>query len=422
MMYFAYDMYSKASRPMYHMAMIGQSVVEHPLNPFSYTPFAKPVAATFDTVSRALRCYEKIGFEITSTKVNGRAVSVEETVVLDLPFCELLHFKKNSRAKQPKLLLMAPLSGHHATLLKGTVEALLPNHDLYITDWKDARGVPLSEGPFGIDDYVTNIIRFLEELGPNTHMLAVCQPSVQALVVSAVLAKQDSPLKPASVTIMAGPIDTRESPTAVNEYATNTPIEFFKKRVVSTVPASYPGAGRKVYPGFLQLIAFMSMNMGVHLNKHVSYMSDLIYGRHESVENYREFYDEYLAVMDMPAEFYLESVERVFINHELPKGELTYQGELVDLTAITDTALLTVEGELDDITGLGQTEAAQKLCSNIPDDMRRHHVQEGVGHYGVFNGSRFRAGILPIIEEFIAKADLGGKKAPVKSLFAEKKA
>lgn len=419
MMYFAYDMYAKASRPMYHMAMMGQSITEHPLNPFSYTPLAKPVSAAFETITRSLRCYEKLGFECETTTISGKSVVIEEEIAVDLPFCQLLHFKKKTKLKQPKLLVMAPLSGHHATLLKGTVESLLPKHDVYITDWKDARDVSLSEGGFGMDDYVSCIIQFLEAMGPNTHILAVCQPSVQALVVGAVLNQRNSPVVPASITIMAGPVDTRISPTVVNDYASDKSIDFFRDRVVSTVPSSYAGAGRQVYPGFLQLTAFISMNMGVHFDKHINFMSDLVHGNHERAENHREFYDEYLAVMDMPAEFYLECIERVFINHELPRGEMTYQGEKVDLAAITQTALLTIEGGLDDITGLGQTEAAQKLCVNIPDEKRMHHVQEDVGHYGVFSGSRFRKSILPKIEGFIALH--GSVNENVKTLLAGNK-
>ena len=415
MMYYAYDAISKASRPMYHMSMLGKTISEHPLNPLSYTPLAKLSSAVFESTSRSLRCYEKLGFDCPTTTVDGKTVIIKEEVVVDLPFCQLLHFKKKSAVKQPKVLVMAPLSGHHATLLKGTVQSLLPKHDVYITDWKDARNIPLREGRFGMNEYVDTVLDFMEALGPNTHIFAVCQPSIQALVVGAILNQRKSPLVPPSITIMAGPVDTRINPTVVNDYASGKTVDFFEKNVISTVPPSFAGGGRKVYPGFLQLFSFMSMNIGSHIDKHVSFVSDLISGRDDSADNHREFYDEYLAVMDMPSEFYLECVEQVFINHELARGMMSYRDEKIDLEAITQSALLTVEGGLDDICGPGQTEVAQRLCSNIPDDKRKHYVQEDVGHYGVFNGSRFRNGILPQIESFIAEHDGANTKASAKA-------
>jgi poly(3-hydroxybutyrate) depolymerase len=298
---------------------------------------------------------------------------------------------------------MAPLSGHHATLLKGTVQSLLPNHDVYITDWKDARDIPASEGSFDMDDYVTTVLGFMEKLGANTHILAVCQPSVQALLVTALLA--DTELAPSSVTIMAGPIDTRINPTPVNRFAGKYSLEQFRQRAICTVPFGYAGEGRKVYPGFLQLVSFMSMNMRAHINRTIGFIDDLAHGKEDQANDYREFYDEYLAVMDMPAEFYLECIDKIFQKNELARGVLTYKGEVVDLAKIKRSALFTVEGEKDDITGTGQTEAAHGLCSGLTAKKRDHYVQKGAGHYGVFNGFRFRNGILPKVEAFIAKHD-----------------
>lgn len=404
MLYQAYDFQYKATRPIYHVASMGQQLLEHPLNPFSYTLMAKPTAAVLEGVSRTLHCYDKQGFDCESVEVNGKEVLVEEHVLIDTPFCQLRHFSKPlAKLQQPKLLLMAPLSGHHATLLKGTVKSLLSKHDVYITDWKDAREIPVSEGAFGMDDYVTTVLDFMQQLGPNTHILAVCQPSVQALLVAALLA--DSELAPPSVTIMAGPIDTRINPTAVNKFADKYSLEQFKQRVICTVPYGYAGEARKVYPGFLQLVSFMSMNMRAHYKRTIGFLDDVMHGKDDQANDYREFYDEYLAVMDMPAEFYLECIDKIFQNHELARGVLTYKGEVVDLSKIKRSALFTIEGERDDITGLGQTEAAQGLCSGLPATKRKHYVQKDAGHYGVFNGFRFRKGILPKVEAFIAKHD-----------------
>lgn len=404
MLYHAYDFQYKASRPIYHVASLGQQLLEHPLNPFSYTPMAKPTAAVLESISRTLHCYDKQGFDCESVEIDGKQVLVEENVLVDTPFCQLRRFSKPlANLQQPKLLLMAPLSGHHATLLKGTVQSLLVKHDVYITDWKDARDIPVSEGHFGMDDYVTTVLDFMKKIGPNTHILAVCQPSVQALQVAALLA--DTDLAPPSVTIMAGPIDTRINPTSVDRFADKYSLEQFRQRVICPVPYGYAGEGRKVYPGFLQLVSFMSMNMGAHIRRTIGFIDDIAHGKDDQANDYREFYDEYLAVMDMPAEFYLECVDKVFKNHELARGVLTYKGQPIDLSVIKQSALFTIEGEKDDITGAGQTEAAHGLCSSLPAKMRKHYVQQGAGHYGVFNGFRFRNGILPKVEAFIAKHD-----------------
>ena len=300
-------------------------------------------------------------------------------------------------------MLVAPLSGHHATLTKGTVEALLPDHEVYITDWLDAREVPMSEGDFSFDAYVDYLIEFIERLGENTHVIAICQPTVQTLIATAVLAEQKSPATPKTLTLMAGPIDCSRNPSRVNQYAQEHPMDWFRNFAIMTVPKGYPGVGRRVYPGFLQLGGFLSMNPDTHAKKLYNFYQNLMFGEVEDADRFRAFYDEYLAVLDIPAEFYLETIERVFKNNELARNAITHHGKPVDFLEIDNTALLTVEGAIDDICGIGQTEAAQDICKNIPKKMRRHHLQEGAGHYGIFSGSKFRQHIRPLITEFIHK-------------------
>ena len=326
-----------------------------------------------------------------------------EKVVWSKPFCNLLHFERAlpaAHAADPKILIVAPMSGHYATLLRGTVEALLPSADVYITDWIDARMVPLTEGNFDLNDYIDYVIDIIHHLGPQTNVVAVCQPSVPVLAAVARMEAENDPLAPASMTLMGGPIDTRINPTAVNELAKNKPIEWFEDNVIMTVPWPQPGFMRPVYPGFLQLSGFMSMNLDRHMIAHKDFYLHLVKNDGEPAEKHRDFYDEYLAVMDLTAEFYLQTVEEVFIKHALPKGELLHRGKRVDTGAIRNVALLTVEGENDDISGVGQTRAAQTICTNIPDEKRMHYMQPDVGHYGVFNGSRFRREIAPRIIAF----------------------
>jgi poly(3-hydroxybutyrate) depolymerase len=352
---------------------------------------------------RLTQRYDKLGFHITTVDVNGKAVAVKEEIVLGKPFCNLIHFSKAGQTDKDKVLLVAPLSGHHSTLLKGTVEALLPRHEVYITDWLDARDVPLEEGPFSFDCYVSYLIDFMNNLGPETHLIAICQPTVQALIATAVMAQEKNPNIPKSLTLMAGPIDTSKNPTRVNEFSHEHPMSWFENVAIQTVPTGYSGEGRKVYPGFMQLGGFLSMNKETHIKKHQEYFQNLLIGETEDTDRFRAFYDEYLSVLDMPAEFYLETIERVFKNNELANGTITYAGKAVDFNAITNTPLMTVEGAEDDICGIGQTEAAQDICQKIPKNMRKHHTQPGAGHYGIFSGSMYRKNIRPLVTEFIDK-------------------
>jgi poly(3-hydroxybutyrate) depolymerase len=338
---------------------------------------------------------------------------VRERIVWTKPFCNLIHFERElpeGRKKDPKLLIVAPMSGHYATLLRGTVESMIQHADVYITDWADARMVPVSEGRFDLEDYVDYVIEMLHHLGADTHVMAVCQPSVPVLSAVSVMEVRGDGFAPASMTLMGGPIDTRRNPTAVNKLAEEKGIDWFRDNVIMQVPWPEPGFMRSVYPGFLQLSGFMSMNLDRHIIAHKDFFMHLVQHDGDSAEKHREFYDEYLAVMDLTAEFYLQTVETVFVNHALPKGEMMHRGEKVDPSAIRNVALLTVEGENDDISGIGQTKAAHDLCTNIPDEMRAHYMQPKVGHYGVFNGSRFRAEIVPRIVDFMASNPGAGKR------------
>ncbi len=394
----------------------------NPLNPMSRTPFGRTSAAMAEVFERTTRRYAKPEFGLTETIVDGKTVPVSEKTVWSRPFCNLLHFERQlpkNRKPDEKIVIVAPMSGHYATLLRGTVEAMLPYADVYITDWVDARMVSVSEGHFDLDDYVDYIIDILHTLGEGCHVMAVCQPSVPVLAAAAVMERHGDRFAPATMTLMGGPIDTRVNPTAVNKLAEDKGADWFRDNVVMQVPWPHPGFMRDVYPGFLQLSGFMGMNLDKHLIAHKDFFLHLVKNDGDSAEKHRDFYDEYLAVMDLTAEFYLETVEKVFVEHALPKGELEHRGEPVDPAVIRNVALLTIEGENDDISGVGQTEAAQHICVNIPKKMRRHHLQKDVGHYGVFNGSRFRAEILPIIIDFAnthSKAKRPKKRSkPVKS-------
>jgi poly(3-hydroxybutyrate) depolymerase len=381
---------------------------DNPGNPMSRTPVGRNVAAACELFERVTRRYGKPSFHLGSTVVDGRLVAVRENVVWSKPFCNLIHFARSlprGLEPQPKLLIVAPMSGHYATLLRGTVEAFLPNHEVFITDWVDARLVPVSDGGFDLDDYVDYVIEMLRHVGPGAHVLGVCQPSVPVIAATARMEAIDDPASPASMILMGGPIDTRESPTAVNRLAEQRGLDWFKRNCLVTVPFPHPGMGRTVYPGFLQLSGFMAMNFDRHLTAHWDMFKHLVEGDGDSAEKHREFYDEYLAVMDLAAEFYLQTVDTVFVRHALPKGEMTHRGAPVDLGRIRRSALMTIEGEKDDISGIGQTRAAIDLCAGIPDGRKRAYLQRGVGHYGVFNGSRFRAEIAPRIGAFIRDSE-----------------
>ncbi|WEZ81905.1 polyhydroxyalkanoate depolymerase [Rhizobium sp. 32-5/1] len=403
MFYQLYELNHAMMAPWRAAADAMRLAYSNPLNPMSHTYMGRAAAAGLEVFERSTRRYGKPTFGLPEAVIDGVPVAVTEKIVWREPFCNLIHFQRalpKSRAADPKVLIVAPMSGHYATLLRGTVEAMLPNSDVYITDWIDARNVPLAEGTFDLDDYIEYIINLLHFLGPDTHVIAVCQPAVPVLAAVAVMEANDDPLSPSSMTLMGGPIDTRINPTAVNKLAEQKPIEWFRDNVVMPVPFPLPGFMRQVYPGFLQLSGFMSMNLDRHLTATKDFFEHLVKNDGDAAEKHRDFYDEYLAVMDLTAEFYLQTVDTVFIRHVLPKGEMMHRGQKVDTTAIRKVALLTVEGENDDISGAGQTQAAQTICTNIPDHMRMHYVQPDVGHYGVFNGSRFRREIAPRISAF----------------------
>lgn len=388
---------------------------QNPLNPLSMTPFGRSAAAAAEMFERTTRRYAKPEFGLDTTTVDGDIVAMREQVTWSRPFCRLLHFERDlPRARKPdqKLLIVAPMSGHYATLLRGTVEAMSQHADVYITDWTDARMVPTSDGRFDLDDYIDYVIDMLHHIGPGTHVMAVCQPSVPVLAAVAVMESRGDRFAPASMTLMGGPIDTRRNPTAVNKLAEEKGIDWFRDNVIMQVPFPNPGFMREVYPGFLQLSGFMTMNLDRHLIAQKDFFVHLVKDDGDSAEKHRDFYDEYLAVMDLTAEFYLQTVETVFCNHDLPKGTMQHRGEVVDLSAVRNVALFTVEGENDDISGLGQTQAAHDLCVNIPQEKRAHYMQPKVGHYGVFNGSRFRAQIVPRIVDFIAANAMADEKKP----------
>jgi poly(3-hydroxybutyrate) depolymerase len=404
-MYWFYEVSHAALNPARAYADAARLYFKSPVNPLSFTTFGKSIAAACELFERSTRRYGRPEWRITSALVGGERVPVEIATVWERPFCRLLNFERRlvhpPRRPQPKILIVAPMSGHYPTLLRGTVEAFLPNHDVYLTEWVDARMVPLADGAFNLDDYIDYVIAILHKLQGDTHVIAVCQPSVPVLAAVALMEAQDDPFVPNSMVLMGGPIDTRRNPTAVNKLAEQRGTDWFRRNVITKVPFPNPGFMRDVYPGFLQLNGFMSMNLDRHLEAHKDLFMHLVQGDGDSAQKHREFYDEYLAVMDLAAEFYLQTVDTVFVRHALPKGAMTHRGIPVDPARINRVALMTVEGEHDDISGVGQTEAAHDLCVNIPADRRVHYLQTGVGHYGVFNGSRFRAEIAPRIADFV---------------------
>lgn len=375
----------------------------NPLNPLSSTSLGRSISAACELFERTTRRYGKPHFDLPTTEINGQTVDVIERIVWQAPFCNLIHFDRDMPVKvapQPRMLIVAPMSGHFATLLRGTVEAFLPTHEVYITDWVDARLVPLSSGGFDLNDYIDYVKSMIKQLGPDVHVLAVCQPSVPVIAAIARLEAENDPAIPRSMILMGGPIDTRESPTEVNKLAQKRGIAWFKKNCIAHVPFPHPGVMREVYPGYLQLSGFMAMNIDRHLEAHWEMFNHLVVNDGDSAEKHRDFYDEYMAVMDLTAEFYLQTVDTVFVKHSLPKGEMMHRDLPVDLGAITRCALMTVEGEKDDISGVGQTKATHALCKNLPKEKHLYHLQKDVGHYGVFNGSRFRRDIAPKIVEF----------------------
>jgi poly(3-hydroxybutyrate) depolymerase len=406
MLYEVHEMQRAAWEPWRWWAQASTDSLKSPFSPLSYAPDANKFVAGFDLMLRLTARYGRPEFGIKHVNVGGHPVDVEEEVLLDKPFCQLLHFKKSRQVKnQPKVLIFAPLSGHYATLLRDTVRTMLPDHDVFITDWKDARDVPFTEGPFHFDDYVAYVrefVAFLQQKGENVHVMSVCQPTVPVLAAMSLIASNGQ-LMPKSMTMMGGPIDTRKSPTAVNDFAEQRPLWWFEQHVIQRVPVKYAGAMRRVYPGFMQLAGFIAMNPERHLDSHHDYYKHLVEGDGESAEAHRRFYDEYNAVMDLPAEYYLDTIVRVFHEQQLARGTMLVNSEKVEPQAIRKSALFTIEGELDDISGSGQTEAAHTLCTGLPAAKRQHLTATGVGHYGIFSGRKYREIIYPKVREFIRK-------------------
>jgi poly(3-hydroxybutyrate) depolymerase len=407
MLYNAYELQRSMLAGASALANFSAGMLNNPANPFAYFGGGPVLASALEVFAHASAPRGKPAFDIDHVLVGDRDVAVIEEVALRKPFGQLKHFRKVGAPGGPKLLIVAPMSGHFATLLRGTVERMLPGADVYITDWRDAKQVPLSDGKFDLDDYVDYVIEFLETIGKagdgsRPHMLAVCQPSVPCYAAAALMSADKNPHRPATLTLMGGPIDTREAPTAVNTLATERPHAWFEQNVIATIPGNYPGAGRRVYPGFLQLAGFMSMNLGNHMMSHYEMFKHLVEGDGESADATKEFYEEYRSVCDMTAEFYLQTIDVVFQDHALPKGTMEHRGRVVDAGAITDIALLAVEGERDDISGLGQTKAALTLATNLPDSEKRYLMADGAGHYGIFNGSKWRNIIAPVVEQWIA--------------------
>jgi poly(3-hydroxybutyrate) depolymerase len=406
MLYDAYEVQRSLLTSASKLAGLGAGWLSNPSNPFGYSSMGPLVAAGLEVFAHASAPRGKPEFGIEEVLVGKKAVAVDEDIALRKPFGQLKHFRKVGVDAGEPLLIVAPMSGHYATLLRGTVQRMLPQHDVFITDWRDAKLVPMDEGGFDLDDYVDYLIEFseavMERTGKRPHVLAVCQPSVPAFAATAVMNADKHPATPRTLTMMGGPVDTRRAPTAVNTLATERPHAWFQRNVIATVPMIYPGSGRKVYPGFLQLAGFMTMNLGSHLVSHWEMFKHLVVGDDESADATRSFYDEYLSVCDMTAEFYLQTVDVVFQRHLLPKGEFMHRGRRVDPTAIKDTALLAIEGERDDISGIGQTRAGLDLATKLPAAKKQYHLAKDVGHYGIFNGRKWREKISPVVEKFIA--------------------
>jgi poly(3-hydroxybutyrate) depolymerase len=412
MLYQWYETQRAFMAPFSEFASASAKLYNHPLSPFVHTPLAPRISAGLDLMHRLAKDYEKPEFGISTANVGGVEVAVQQQVALNKPFCRLLRFKRftdnpaalETMKSQPTVLVVAPLSGHHSTLLRDTVRSLLQDHKVYITDWTDARMVPVEAGPFHLDDYVGYVQEFIRHVGPNAHVISVCQPTVPVLAAVSLMATKGE-TTPLSMTMMGGPIDARKSPTAVNNLAMDKSYNWFENSVIYRVPQNYPGAGRRVYPGFLQYSGFVAMNPDRHVNSHYDYFLDLVRGDEESAESHREFYDEYNAVLDMPAEYYLDTIKKVFQEFALVNGTWSIDGQLVRPQDIRRTALLTIEGELDDISGAGQTRAAHDLCSGIPEANRFHYDVVGAGHYGIFSGRRWREMVYPRLRSFVADYD-----------------
>jgi poly(3-hydroxybutyrate) depolymerase len=410
MLYQLYETQRALMAPFAEFASASSKLYSHPLSPFTHTPLAQRVSASFDLMHRLAKEYEKPQFNITRATVDGVEVAVQEQVAIEKPFCRLLRFKRFSddptalteMKKQPTVLVVSPLSGHHSTLLRDTVTSLLQHHKVYIADWTDARMVPADQGPFHLDEYVAYVQEFIRHIGPEANVISVCQPTVPVLAAVSLMASAGEPT-PLTLTMMGGPIDARKSPTAVNNLAMNKSFEWFENNVIYRVPLNYPGAGRRVYPGFLQHSGFVAMNPDRHLSSHYDYFLDLVRGDEENVDQHRKFYDEYNAVLDMPAEYYLDTIKTVFQDFALVNGTWRVKGKLVRPQDITTSAVLTIEGELDDISGAGQTRAAHDLCTGVPKSRQFHYDVHGAGHYGIFSGRRWREKVYPEVRDFIAR-------------------
>jgi poly(3-hydroxybutyrate) depolymerase len=402
-LYSFYEAQHTALEPLRYAAELTRGWFAHPFSPLAYTPVSRRLAASSDLFLRVTQRYEKPAWQISATRIGERIVPVTIETAAAKPFCRLIHFRRELEAprRDPKVLLVAPLSGHHATLLRDTVRALLPAHEVWVTDWIDARMVPLTEGPFHLDDYVDYVREFVRLLSPELHVISVCQPTVPVLAAISLMADAGEPDAPLTMVMMGGPIDARRSPTAVNNLAMKRPHSWFERHVIERVPSKYPGFMRRVYPGFLQHLGFVAMNPDRHVSAHWDYYNHLLVGDGSSAESHRRFYDEYNAVLDMPADYYLDTIRTVFQEFALPMGRMRVRGTPVRPQMIRRTALLTVEGELDDISGNGQTEAAHLLCLNIPGERRAHYVAPGVGHYGIFSGRRWRETIYPRVRDFV---------------------
>lgn len=405
MLYHMHDLHYAAMTPLRLGAEATMHLYASPFFLPGYTPAGKAMAGMAEMTHRMTRRYGKPEFGLNETIIQGEKVKVEERIISERSFCDLIHFKRLVKRNDPKVLIVAPLSGHYATLLRGTVEAMLPNHEVYITDWKDARMVPLADGVFGLEDYIAYVLSFIKKLGPDVHVMAVCQPAPPVLAAVSLLASRNDKNQPLSMTLMGGPIDSRAAYTEVTKLAEEKPLSWFENNVIATVPPYYPGGFRRVYPGFVQLTGFMQMNLDRHISQHIKLFEHLIVGDGESADATKRFYDEYMAVMDLPADFYLETVVEVFQKHSLPKKEMMYRGELVDPSAIKKTAVFAVEGELDDISAVGQTKVVIDLCDGLPKSKKEYYCQPNVGHYGIFNGRRWRGYIMPKVRDFIRKHD-----------------
>ncbi|WP_269495366.1 polyhydroxyalkanoate depolymerase [Castellaniella sp. S9] len=401
MLYDLHELQRSFLAPLAAFTDTGSQLFSNPYSPLAYTPLSRQFAATYELVHRLGKDYEKPAWNIPQVRISAHDVPVTEEIALSRPFCRLVRFRRDARRHDPRVLLVAPLSGHHATLLRDTARTLLAAHDVYVTDWLDARMVPASEGTFGLDDYVRYVQDFIRHLGPDVHVISVCQPTVPVLAAVSLLASEEASCQPRTMTMMGGPIDCRKSPTQVNRLATTKSYAWFEDNLIHRVPARYPGAGRKVYPGFLQHAGFVAMNPDRHLRSHYDFYMHLLRGDDSDAEAHRRFYDEYNAVLDMPARFYLDTIRTVFQEFQLPRGTWVVDGRRVDPAAIQRTALLTIEGSLDDISGEGQTHAAHDLCRSLPRSMRQSYTAEHCGHYGIFSGRRWREQICPKISAFI---------------------